>query len=164
MRQRASQLPLTAEVSPRASLEGTLLDRFQRDFPLMPRPFAEIARRLGTDEATVIETLAHLQAERAISRIGAVIAPHRAGWSTLAAMSVPPAQLEEVAALVSSYPEVNHNYEREHRLNLWFVVAAPSPERVAGVLAEIEHWSGLEVLDLPLEEAYRLDLGFPLSC
>jgi DNA-binding Lrp family transcriptional regulator len=164
MSQRATQLPLAAEVRPRASLEGPLLDGFQRDFPLMPRPFAEIARRLATDEATVIEMLARLQAERAISRVGAVIAPHRAGWSTLAAMAVPPAQLEEVAALVSSYPEVNHNYEREHRLNLWFVVAAPSPERVAGVLAEIEYWSGLEVLDLPLEEAYRLDLGFPLSC
>ena len=164
MSQRATQLPLMAEVRPRASLEGPLLDGFQRDFPLMPRPFAEIARRLATDEATVIEMLARLQAERAISRVGAVIAPHRAGWSTLAAMAVPPAQLEEVAALVSSYPEVNHNYEREHRLNLWFVVAAPSPERVAGVLAEIEYWSGLEVLDLPLEEAYRLDLGFPLSC
>jgi DNA-binding Lrp family transcriptional regulator len=158
------QLALPAEATPRDPPERPLLDGFQRDFPLVPRPFAEIARRLGTDEATVIETLARLQAERAISRVGAVIAPHRAGWSTLAAMAVPPAHLEEVAALVSSYPDVNHNYEREHRLNLWFVVAAPSAARVGGVLAEIEYWSGLEVLDLPLEEAYRLDLGFPLSC
>ena len=158
------QLAPPAEATPCGRPERLLLDRFQRDFPLVPRPFAEIARRLGTDEATVIATLARLQAERAISRVGAVIAPHRAGWSTLAALAVPPARLEEVAALVSGYPEVNHNYEREHRLNLWFVVAAPSAERVAGVLAEIEYWSGLEVLDLPLEEAYRLDLGFPLSC
>jgi siroheme decarboxylase len=164
MSQHAGRLFPAVEVRPRAPLEGPLLDCFQRDLPLMSRPFAEIARRLGTDEVTVIETLARLQAERVISRVGAVIAPHRAGWSTLAAMAVPPAQLEEVAALVSSYPEVNHNYEREHRLNLWFVVAAPSQERVGGVLAEIEYWSGLAVLDLPLEEAYRLDLGFPLSC
>ena len=160
----ADRLATAAETPPPDPLAGPLLDRFQRDLPLVARPFAEIARRLGSDEATVIATLARLQAERAISRVGAVIAPHRAGWSTLAAMAVSPARLEEVAALVSRYPEVNHNYERKHRLNLWFVVAAPSPERVGGVLAEIEDRSGLAVLDLPLEEAYRLDLGFPLSC
>jgi hypothetical protein len=78
-------------------------------------------------------------------------------------MAVPDDELDEVAALVSGYPEVNHNYEREHRLNLWFVVAAVTPDRVAAILTGIEHRTGLEVLDLPLEEAYRLDLGFALS-
>lgn len=144
-------------------LERALLDGFQRDFPLTPAPFAAIAERLGTDEATVLDLLGRLQADGAISRVGAVVAPHRAGWSTLAAMRVPEAHLEEVAALVSSFPEVNHNYEREHRLNLWFVVAAPSRARVQGVLAEIEHRTCLAVLDLPLEEAFRLDLGFALQ-
>jgi siroheme decarboxylase len=67
-----------------------------------------------------------------------------------------------VAALVSSFPEVNHNYEREHDVNLWFVVAASCRARVDGVLAEIEYRTGLAVLDLPLVEAFRLDLGFPL--
>ena len=92
-----------------------------------------------------------------------MVAPHRAGWSTLAAMVVPEDELDGSRGLVSAYPEVNHNYEREHEFNLWFVVAAPSRERVAAVLCEIETRTGLPVLDLPLEEAYRLDLGFPLS-
>lgn len=144
-------------------LPARLLDGFQRDFPLCPRPFAEIARRLGTDEASVLDLLRDLQAKGVVSRVGAVVRPHRAGWSTLAAIAVPPARLDEVAALVSGYPEVNHNYEREHRINLWFVVAAPSRARVAAVLAEIAARTGLEVLDLPLLEPYRLDLGFPLS-
>jgi hypothetical protein len=78
-------------------------------------------------------------------------------------MGVPPAHLAEVAALVSSFAEVNHNYEREHRLNLWFVVTAPSRPAVEAVLAEIEHRTSLAVLDLPLEEAFRLDLGFALQ-
>jgi siroheme decarboxylase len=152
-----------APVAPlRPPLERALLGDFQRDFPLVPRPFAEIAARLGTDEATVLAVLARLQAEGAISRVGAVVAPHAAGWSTLAAMAVPAAHLEEVAALVSSFPEVNHNYEREHDVNLWFVVAASCRARVDGVLAEIEYRTGLAVLDLPLVEAFRLDLGFPL--
>ena len=147
---------------PFPDLERRLLDDFQRDLPLVPRPFAEIADALGTDEATVLETLSALQSEGVISRVGAVLAPHRAGWSTLAAMAVPEERLEEVAELVSARPEVNHNYEREHALNLWFVVAAPSRERVQAVLRDIAAGTGIEVLDLPLEEAFRLDTGFAL--
>ena len=146
-----------------ASAEARLLDEFQRDFPLVPRPFAVLAERLGEDEATVLEMLARLQAEGVVSRVGAVVAPHAAGYSTLAAMRVPPEMLDGVAALVSSFPEVNHNYEREHRLNLWFVVAAPTRERVWQVLAAIEYRTSLAVIDLPLVEAFRLDLGFRLQ-
>jgi DNA-binding Lrp family transcriptional regulator len=145
------------------TFERRLLDDFQRDFPLHTRPFAALAARLGISEAEVMERLCRLQAQGAISRIGAVLAPHRAGWSTLAAMAVPADELAEVAELVSSYPEVNHNYEREHELNLWFVVAAASRERVEQVLQEIETRTECPVLDLPLLEAYRLDLGFALS-
>ena len=145
------------------TVDRRLLDDFQRDFPLHPRPFAALADRLGVTEGEVLERLRRLQEQGAISRIGAVLAPHRAGWSTLAAMAVPVEKLEEVAELVSSYPEVNHNYEREHELNLWFVVTAPSRERVELVLQEIEIRTGCHVLDLPLMEAYRLDLGFALS-
>jgi siroheme decarboxylase len=144
-------------------LERRLLDDFQRDFPLHPRPFAALAERLGVDETEVLARLHRLQEQGAISRIGAVLAPHRAGWSTLAAMAVSAEELDEVAALVTCYPEVNHNYEREHELNLWFVVAAPSRERVEQVIQEIETRSRCPVLDLPLLEAYRLDLGFALS-
>lgn len=148
---------------PLADLEKRVLDDFQKDFPLHPRPFAVIAERLGVDEETVLDLLCELQERGLISRVGAVIEPHRAGYSTLAAMRVPADMLEAVAAFVGSHPEVNHNYEREHELNLWFVVTAPSRRQVAEVLADIEYRTGLAVLDLPLVEAFRLDLGFPLA-
>ena len=142
--------------------EARLLDEFQRDFPLVPRPFAVLAERLGVDEAAVLDLLRELTARDAVSRVGAIVTPHTAGYSTLAAMTVPDDMLEAVAEFVSSFPEVNHNYEREHRLNLWFVVAATSRERVWQVLTAIEYRTSLPVIDLPLVEAYRLDLGFPL--
>jgi DNA-binding Lrp family transcriptional regulator len=145
------------------ALDRKLLDAYQHGFPLTPRPFETIAATLGTDEATVIDRLGKLQADGCISRIGAVVAPHRTGWSTLAAMAVPEDQLEAVAAMVSAYPEVNHNYERDHRLNLWFVVTGADRETVETVLDEIEARAGIAVLDLPMLEAYRLDLGFPLQ-
>ncbi len=146
-----------------SELEKRLLDEYQRGFPLSQRPYRDIARQLGSDEATVIAALDRLTGAGLISRVGAVVTPHKAGWSTLAAMAVPPRRLEQVADLVSSYPEVNHNYEREHRLNLWFVVTGTDVLHVRSVLKAIEARSGLAVLDLPLVEAYRLDLGFPLQ-
>lgn len=139
-----------------------LLDGFQRDLPLEPRPFAAVARGLGLAEAEVIARLAALQEAGAVSRVGAVVRPNTAGRSTLAAMAVPEDRLEEVGASVAALPEVNHCYEREHRLNLWFVVAAADAEGVAAALARAEAAAGLPVLDLPLEAEYRIDLGFPL--
>jgi DNA-binding Lrp family transcriptional regulator len=139
-----------------------LLDGFQRDLPLEPRPFAAIAGELGLTEAEVIERLAALQRKGAVSRVGAVVRPNTAGRSTLAAMAVPPDRLEEVGTLVATLPEVNHCYEREHRLNLWFVVTAGDAAGVAAALARVEATAGLPVLDLPLEAEYRIDLGFPL--
>jgi DNA-binding Lrp family transcriptional regulator len=143
-------------------VQRALIDGYQRGFPLTEHPYATIAEALGVSESAVLEALADLRECGVLGRIGAVVRPHRAGWSTLAALEVPEARLEEVAALVSAYPEVNHNYEREHELNLWFVVAAAERGRVEAVLDDIELRSGLEVLELPLEEAFCLDLGFAI--
>jgi DNA-binding Lrp family transcriptional regulator len=146
------------------ALEKCLLNEYQRGFPLSPAPYAEIAQQLGITETEVIRTLGALQERGYISRIGPVFAPQRAGSSTLAAMAVPGEQLEAVANYVSRFAEVNHNYEREHSFNLWFVVTAPDQARVQQVLEEIESGTGIAVLDLPLEHPFYIDLGFPLWC
>jgi DNA-binding Lrp family transcriptional regulator len=111
----------------------------------------------------VIATLARLQADGAVSRVGAVFRPGAVGASTLAAMAVPAERLAEIARLVSSCREVNHNYEREHRYNLWFVAAAFDEQRLAATLQRIEQAAGIAVLSLPLVEEYHIDLGFPLD-
>jgi DNA-binding Lrp family transcriptional regulator len=146
------------------ALEKCLLNEYQRGFPLCAEPYAEIAAQLGVAEAEVILTLESLQRRGFISRVGPVFAPQRAGASTLAALAVPEEQLESVARLVSAFTEVNHNYQRDHDWNLWFVVTAPDPQRVEQVLEEIESATGLAVLNLPLERAFYIDLGFPLWC
>ncbi len=144
-------------------LDRHLLNDFQRGFPLAPRPFAVIAERLGASEAEVIEAFGGLAQAGRVSRIGAAVATGSAGASTLAALAVPPERLEAVAEMVSGYDEVNHNYEREHRYNLWFVVTAADQSVLQRVLEGIEANSGLEVLDLPMEAAYHIDLGFDLE-
>jgi DNA-binding Lrp family transcriptional regulator len=150
-------------MSPLTDLEFSLLNDWQRDFPLVARPYAALAAKLGCDEPAVLECLADLKRSGHISRIGAVFRPHVLGFSTLAAVACPEDRLEAVARIIDAHPEVNHNYEREHRFNLWFVVTAPSREAVGTVLADIHRATGLKPLDLPMQEDYHIDLGFRLT-
>ncbi len=145
------------------ALDRRLLDDFQSGIPLAPRPFALMAEQLGVAEAEVIARLQRLTKAGAVSRVGPVFRPRQVGASTLAAMAVPPERLAEVATLVNGFPEVNHNYEREHDFNLWFVLTAPDQTRLERVLDEIGRRAGLPVLDLPMLAEYHIDLGFPLQ-
>lgn len=146
-----------------SSLEQRLLNDFQHGLPVEPRPFARMAEALGVSEQAVLDGLQGLQQDGTVSRVGPVFRPNRVGVSTLAALAVPAPDLAEVAALVSAYAEVNHNYEREHEFNLWFVVTAPDRPRLQAVLDEIAARTGLQPLDLPMLEDYFIDLGFRLQ-
>jgi DNA-binding Lrp family transcriptional regulator len=140
-----------------------LIDGWQRGFPLEPSPYAQIAFGLGVSELTVLGMLSELSRQGILSRVGAVVAPNTAGASTLAAMAVPPERLEEVAKQVNAEPGVNHNYEREHHFNLWFVVTGQYRRALDSAIERIENQTGLDILDLPLRTAYHIDLGFPLG-
>lgn len=144
-------------------LERDLLNRYQHNFPLSTTPYAELAAELGSDESTVLAMIADLQEQGVISRVGPVFQTNRIGASSLVAAAVPEQRLQEVADLVTAYPEVNHNYAREHRYNLWFVVTTSSQDRLQQIVQEIERQTGLALLMLPMLEAYHIDLGFPLQ-
>lgn len=140
-----------------------LVDHFQRNLPLTDRPFAEMAERLGTTEQAVIDLCGEMIDSGVVDRVGPVIAPNVVGASTLVALVVPTDRLESVAAFISGLEEVNHNYRRDHSYNLWFVLVAPTRDALDDVLARIQDATGLDPLDLPLETAYHIDLGFPVK-
>lgn len=144
-------------------LHKQLLNHFQKDFPLSSTPYADIAAQLNVTEAEVLIALRELSESEIVSRVGAVFRPHRVGASTLAAIAVPMERFEEVADMISALPEVNHNYEREHHFNLWFVVTATSESHLQAVLSEIEEKTRLSVMVLPMEADYHIDLGFELQ-
>lgn len=144
-------------------LEQHLLNDFQHGLPLVPRPYQQIAEQLGTTEEIVVDTLNKLKQQGFVSRVGAVFRANSIGASTLAAMAVPENELEEVAAMISDYNEVNHNYRREHHFNLWFVVTASDEQALNSVLDDMEHRSGYAVMYLPMLEDYHIDLGFDLE-
>ena len=146
-----------------STLEKRLLNDFQHDLPLSATPYADMAEQLGVSENEVLNSVRKLQDNGVISRVGPVFTPNRIGVSTLAAMSIPVEKLECVARIVSAFPEVNHNYEREHAYNLWFVVTASSVEHLDIVLHEIEQHAEHPLMSLPMLEDYFIDLGFKLQ-
>lgn len=144
-------------------LEKHLLNDFQHDFPLVPRPFKQIADNLKTTEEIVVKTIEDLQQRGYVSRVGAVFRANSIGASTLAAMKIPENEIEKIANLVSAYSEVNHNYQRDHDYNLWFVLTAADEHELNSILDDIEHRSGYPVMYLPMIEDFHIDLGFDLG-
>ncbi len=145
------------------SLHKQLLNEYQHDFPLSPTPYQDIAESLGVTEDDVLSIFQQLTDEKFIARIGSVIAPNQMGNSSLMAMTIPAEQLQDVAEIINQYPEVNHNYERENRVNLWFVLIARDLEHLQAVIADIEQKTGFKALYLPLLADYFIDLGFELD-
>lgn len=146
------------------SVDRKLINGLQGGFPVCDRPYTEVGNRFDLSEAEVIRRIGRLLEAGVISRFGPLYnAEAMGGGVTLAAMQVPEDRFEAVAELVNGYPEVAHNYEREHGLNMWFVVLTEAPERVGEVLREIEARSGLAVYDMPKEEEFFLELKFQLD-
>ncbi len=145
-----------------ACITDNLLNDYQHAFPLVSEPFGDLARELDSDVETVLNHVQALKENGTISRIGPVFKPNTVGVSTLAAISVPPAELEHYAHIVNRFSQVNHNYEREHTINLWFVLTAADQLELDATINQIEQQTGREVLVLPLLKEYHIDLGFNL--
>jgi len=144
-------------------LHKQLLNDYQQEFPLSATPYQDIATSLGVTEEAVLAAFDELNQAQFISRIGLVIAPNHIGASTLVAMAVPGEQLQSVAEIVSLYPEVNHNYERENDFNLWFVLISKDDVHLQTVIESIELETGYKAMQLPLLADYFINLGFEID-
>jgi DNA-binding Lrp family transcriptional regulator len=141
------------------AVDRCIVNALQGGFPVCERPFAEVATRLGIAESELIGRLRQMVESGTLSRFGPLYDAERMGGAvTLAAMAVPPDRFDDVAALVNAYPEVAHNYARDHLLNMWFVVAVDRAERIAEVIDEIATATGLAVHNMPKLEEYFLEL------
>ncbi len=149
---------------PLDDLDRAILNEIQSNFPLVPRPYAEMGRRVGAGEEEVLRRVRALHEAGVIRRIGANFTSRKLGYtSTLCAARVPPEKLEQFAAVVNRYPEVTHNYVRKHRFNVWFTLIAESPVRLAEIIEEIREASGVaDILSLPAKEVFKIKVDFPM--
>lgn len=145
------------------STDLRLLDDWQRDLPLVSRPFASIGEEIGCIESEVLQRLKTLHASGRITRVGATCAPNTVSASTLAALSAPAEHVDEIAEIVGRQPGVNHSYLRENHWNLWFVATGPDRKHIDTVLDNIRVETRLQVLDVPLVRPFNVDLGFKMT-
>ena len=140
-------------------IDRKLINALQGDFPLVPEPYRQVAETLGMSEAELLQRLDSLLERRVLTRFGPMFQIERAGGAfVLAAMRVPEAEFERVTAQVNAFPEVAHNYRREHELNMWFVLATATPQGISQTIAAIEAATGLPVFAFPKEREYFVEM------
>jgi DNA-binding Lrp family transcriptional regulator len=141
--------------------DRNIINALQGGFPVCERPYAAAAADLGIAEDELLRRLERLLADGALTRFGPMYHAERLGGAlTLAAMRVPEADFERVAGIVNGFPEVAHNYRREHAFNMWFVLATEHPGRITEVIGAIERATGLKVYNLPKREEFYVGLRF----
>lgn len=151
-----TDIPLNLDEQDRA-----LINQYQGGFPISERPYADMGETLGLSEEEVISRISELLDRGVLSRFGPMYHAEKLGGSlSLAAMIVPDDDYDTVTGLVNAHPEISQNYTRGHALNMWFVLACADKAREAEVIAEIEHETGLTVLNMPKIREYFVGLHF----
>jgi len=141
------------------SVDARLVNCLQEGLPVCPRPFDDVAASLGLSVDKLLSRVQRLLDERVLTRFGPMFnAENLGGALSLCAMQVPQDRYDKIADLVNAFPEVAHNYERDHLLNMWFVIATERPEQAGTVLAEIEQVTGCRVYDMPKQEEFYVGL------
>lgn len=148
-------------MSPLTDPERTVLNNLQGGFPVAKRPFLALQPRLGLNENTQLRILKQMDEKGYLSRFGAVINPRAMGGdSRLAAMAVSHDRLETVSTYLNDQPPITHNYQRDHELNLWFVLSATRKETIDRTLEKIEQKTGIRVYNFPKIKEYYVGLLF----
>ena len=146
------------------TIDKSILNRIQSDFPIDSRPYRTIARDLGLQEDQVLDRVRALKTSGVIRRIGGNLVPARVGFvSTLCAARVPADKIDAFARVVNRYAGVTHNYQRDHDFNIWFTFIAPSRDDIRRNLQQIEKETGVApILNLPATDVFKIRAEFDI--
>ncbi|MHB1333813.1 MAG: Lrp/AsnC family transcriptional regulator [Sulfuriferula sp.] len=144
-------------------LDRMIVNSLQGGFPVCDHPFAAVAEQLGTTEEEILTRIDNLLRTGTLSRFGPMYnAEQMGGAFSLAAMMVPEPDFDQIAEIVNGYPQVAHNYRREHALNMWFVLATETPDGIDRAIGAIEERTGLKVYNFPKIEEFCIGLRFDI--
>ena len=141
------------------NIDRDIINTLQDGFPICTSPYKQVAQGLNISEHELINRLEKLLETGILSRFGPMFhAEQMGGALSLAAIKVPEKDFDTITETVNAFPEVAHNYAREHTLNMWFVLATETPEQIHQVIGKIETQTGLKVYNMPKIREYFVGL------
>lgn len=142
-------------------LDKNIINTLQYDFPVCERPFAQLAETLNSSEDELIHRVQGMLDSGLLTRFGPMYnAVNMGGALSLCAMKVPENCFDDVTEQVNAFPEVAHNYQRDHEMNMWFVLATETQQELNNTLNAIEDTTGIPVYNMPKEKEFFVGLHF----
>lgn len=140
-------------------IDRLIINTLQGGLPVCDRPFLETAQRIGIEEDELLARLTRLRESGVLTRIGPMFQIEKMGGAfTLAALRAPEDRFDQVAERVNAFPEIAHNYARDHKLNMWFVIATETPDEIGKVIGRIEDKTGCKVFNFPKSREYFVEM------
>lgn len=139
-------------------LDRKILNEIQWFFPLIDRPFLDIAKRYNISEIDVMKRISYMKENGIIRQINAIFDTRKLGYkSALIAFAVKPEKLTSVANEINKHPGVSHNYERNHEFNMWFTLAIPPGSDMKIILDKMSSLDGvIKYRLLPTLKMYKI--------
>jgi DNA-binding Lrp family transcriptional regulator len=108
-----------------------VLLKVQKNFPLNKNPFKIIAQELNITENEVISIMQKQKDEKVIRQTSAIFDTKSLGYkSSLIAFEIDKDKIDNAVKIINSHPGVSHNYERNHKFNIWFTLAVSSQSKI----------------------------------
>ncbi|MGZ8227978.1 MAG: Lrp/AsnC family transcriptional regulator [Methylococcaceae bacterium] len=141
-------------------IDRNIINTLQKGFPISDAPYRQVATVLNISQTELLARLKNLLDNATLTRFGPLYNAEQSGGAlTLAAVKAPAERFEEIAELINAFPEVAHNYARNHELNMWFVLATETPEQQQQTISAIERQTGLTVCNMPKLKEYFVNLN-----
>lgn len=144
-------------------IDQSILNEYQNGLPIVSHPYREMAERFGVTEYEVVFRIRKLLEMKKLTRFGPMFNIDKGGGLfVLCAMSIPEFDFERVTEIVNQRIEVAHNYRRNNKLNMWFVIAVENKDDVGGLLKHLEDTTGYRVFAFPKIKEFLVNLRFKI--
>jgi DNA-binding Lrp family transcriptional regulator len=145
------------------SIDKQLINSLQGGFPISDNPYQEVADKLSISESDLLNRINRLLENKTLTRFGPMYDIQKLGGAfSLCAMRVPEEQFQNITEIVNRFPEVAHNYKRNHEFNMWFVLATETPEQIQETCDLISNESGIKVYNMPKLKEFFVGLHFSI--
>jgi DNA-binding Lrp family transcriptional regulator len=90
------------------------MQELQKDLPLTPTPFTDIARQFQIEEVELLQFLAYLKTSRKMSRFAAILYHRNIGYhaNVMVVWDVPEDTVQAFGEYAAEQREISHCYER----------------------------------------------------